>query len=342
MPIVIVTPVSRTPDGWTEIDENFADLMAFINDLDARVLAVSGDGVELLLNQFDRPGIVGPHSYYLKVESYEGGAEIDIGRYPAPNLLQGELDVSYAFGTFGGQKKRIQQPGDVTLDAASFTSGPLPKTIWAGVGSGGTAQLFDDNATPGILFLYSMTWDGFQLKDFKRLAHYLPAYSLFQMLTKRCREIAVFDPETQWTNALVAETRLPLHGSAGSNGISGLEESHEIVGGYVDIPRMAAGRWFAPVGGDTKVTLKFMLNGVRVNLEDIEIDAQGAADRIYFSADGDGLGSDRYVTESSEVTIEREAVGADVVSARGCTYGLFLRPILGVPIAKDPDSVDQV
>lgn len=342
MPASITVPIPRGgPEGWNVIDDNFEELQNFVNELASQILAVSGDGAQLLLDLFDRPGIVGTHSYVLDLPNYEGGAEILIGRRPAPNLEAGELDLSVAFGVFAGQRKRVQQAGDVTLDAASIVSG-LPKTIYVGIGSSGTAQLFEDQLTPDVLYIYSMCWDGFQLTQFKRLGHFLPAYSLLQMLAARPVEISAFDGETQWTSDADAAVRLPLHGSADSNDVEGLELASEIVGGYVDVPRDGVGRFRCPGGSDNKLVLRFMLNGKKVNLEAIEINVSNAPDRIYFTADADVLGSDRFVVDVAHVSIERVSVGADVVSARGCSYGLFLRPVLGIAIPKDSDVVDQI
>src|SRR6185295_6867665 len=113
-------------------------------------------------------------------------------------------------------------------------------------------------------------------------------------------------------------------------------------GGYVDIPKGGPGAFHCPGGSDNKLVLRFMLNGVQIHEDDVEIDVSNAPDRVYFSIDADALGRDQYVVDASEVTIERVSIGADVVSARGCTYGLFLQPIIGIQIPKDEDSVDQI
>ncbi len=329
MTVAITVPIPRTSEGWSVMDDNFEELQSFVNDLAQQILAVSGDGAQLLLDLFDRPGIVGTHSYVLDLENYEGGSEIVIGRRPEANEIFGELNISIAFGIFAGLKKRVQQPGDVTLDASPITSG-LPKTIYVGIGAAGTAQLFPDQTTPDVLYIYSMCWDGFQLTQSKRLGHFLPAYSLLQLLAKLPREIAVYDRDTQWKTDAQADVRIPLHGSAISSGVAGLDLAAEIIGGYVDVPKGGLGAFHCPGGTANKLVLRFMLNGVKVNLGTFEINVSNAPDRIYFTVDADALGSDRFVTSVSHVSIERVSVGADVVSARGCSYGLFVRPVLGI------------
>lgn len=342
MSLSITVPVPKNgPTGWTTIDDNFEEIQSFVNALAAQILAVSGDGALLLLDLYDRHGIVGPTSYVLGIEEYEGGSEILCGRRPAPDLAKGDLDISIAFGTFGETKKRVTQVGDVTLDAAPITNA-LPKTIYVGVGSSGTAQLFEDQSEPDVLYIYSLCWDGFQLTQMTRLGHFLPSYSLLQMIAKRAREISVYDRDTQWKSDADAEVRLPLHGSALSNGVTGLEMAEEIIAGYVDIPAGGVGRFHCPGGTDNKLVLRFMLNGQQVNLAAIQINVSNAPDRIYFAIDADGLGRERFVTSVSSVTIERVSVGADVVSARGITYGLFVRQVLGIAIPKDSDAVDQI
>jgi len=323
-----------------KIEENFAAIQSFVNSLAQQVLAASGDGASLILDVFDRPGLVGTHSYVLDQDAYAGGAEILIGRRPAPNILFGELNVSAAWGTFAGETQKVQQNGDVTLDAAPFLAG-LPKTIYVGIGSSGTAQLYEDNLEAEILYIYSMTWNGFNLTNFKRLGHYLPAYSLFQSMVKHAQVVQISDWETQWTGDLVAEMSLPLHGGPLANEI-GVNHAVEVIGGFVDIPRAGAGRFHSPSATENTLVLKLMAAGVKWNLDPIEIDVANCPDRIYFQIDEGAVGDDRFVTDVEDFRLERVSIGAHVVSARGYTLGLFVRPILGMPIPKDNDSVDQV
>jgi hypothetical protein len=340
MTLSLQTP---TPGGfdYPEITEaNFAAIQAFVNSLAQQVLASSGDGAQLILDTYDRPGLVGTHSYVLDLDAYAGGGQITIGRRPTPNLAAGEFDKSAAWGTFGGQLQRVEQSEDVELDATPILTG-LPKTIYVGITSSGAPQLFEDDDTANVLYVYSMCWDGFNLTEFKRLGHYLPAYSLFQSMVKHAQVVQISDWETQWTGDELAGMSLPLHGGPLANEI-GVNHAVEVIGGFVDIPRGGAGRFHAPSTIKNKLVLKLMAAGVKWNLEDIEINVASCPDRIYFTIDEGTVGSDRFVTDVEDFRLERVSIGDHVVSARGYTLGLFVRPILGLPIPKDSDVVDQV
>lgn len=341
MPLSLITEVPGGAEGWAKVDENFAAIQSFVNSLAAQIFAVSGDGAQLLLDLFDRPGIVGSHSYVLDTDSYAGGAEIVIGRRPEPDPIQAETDVSVAFGTFGGEKLRVSREGDVTLDASPIVS-DLPKTIYVGIVSSGMPQLFEDNVTGGVLYIYSMTWNGSDLSNFKRLGRYLPAYTLIQMIAKRCQEIAIFDPLTDFFADTVAIVRLPLHGSAFNNEVPGLDMAVEILGGYVDVPKAGTGYYDQSGAADT-LRLKFMMGADKINLGNLDIELSDAPTRVYFAVDAATLGSKRFVTDVKSITIERVSVGADVDSAKGATFGLFVRPLHGnIPLPKDTDAVDQI
>jgi hypothetical protein len=340
MPPLSLTPIPEDDTYPEVLNANLVAIEAFCNSLAAQILAASGDGADLILDSFDRPGIVGAHSYYLDIENYGGGGQITIGRRPAPNVGMGESDVSVAWGTFGGQKTRVTQQGDVVLSAVPILNG-LPKTIYVGIPSSGTAQLFEDNLTPNVLYIYSLCWNGFSFSEFRRLGHYLPGYSLLQVLTKHAQIVQVSDWETQWTSDLIGEMSLPLHGASAANEI-GANAAYEVIGGFVDIPRSGPGRFYCPSSEQNKLFLKLTCAGVKWNLDDIEINVQGTPDRIYFAIDTGVVGDARFVTDVEDFRLERVSIGAHVVSARGYTLGLFVRPILGVPIPKDPAKVDQV
>jgi hypothetical protein len=338
MPLSLQALIEGSEDYPAIVEANMAAIEAFCNSLAQQVLAAGGDGADLILDAFDRPGLVGTHSYALDLEAYEGGGQILIGRRPAP--VGDEQDTSTAWGTWGGQLQRVQQTGDVELDAVPILTG-LPKTIYVGIGSSGTAQLYEDAVTPEVLYIYSLCWDGFQLTQFRRLAHYLPGYSFFQSLVKHCQVVQITDFETQWTVDQLAEISLPLHGGPLANEV-GVNQAVEVVAGFVDIPKMGAGRFFSPSAILNTLVLKLMCAGVKWNLEDIEINVASTPDRIYFTIDADVVGDDRFVTEVEDFRLEKVSIGAHVVSARGYTLGLFVRPILGVQIPKDSDEVDQV
>lgn len=327
--------------GYPEkVTANFASIESFVNSLAQQVLATSGDGATLILDIVDRPGFVGTHSYVLDIDAYVGGSEILIGRRPAPNIPMGEFDISSAWATYGGERQKVQQSGDVTLDAAPFLTG-LPKTIYVGIPSSGTAQLFEDTLTAEVLYVYSMTWNGFALSAFKRLGHYLPAYSLFQSMVKHAQVLQITDWETQWTSDVVAEMSLPLHGGPLANEI-GVNHAVEVIGGFIDIPKSGSGRFFSPSATNNKLVLKLMAAGVKWNEGTLEINVANCPDRIYFTIDEGAVGDDRFVTDVEDFRLERVSIEGSVVSARGYTLGLFVRPMLGMAIPKDDTAVDQI
>ena len=340
MPLTLPEIPIGTLDYPALVDANFAAIETAINNLSQQILASSGDGAALILDTYDRPGLVGTHSYVLDIDAYTGGSEILIGRRPEFNPLSGELDVSTAWGVFGGELQRVQQVGDVTLDAAPILNA-LPKTIYVGIASSGAPQLFEDDVTPHVLYLYEMTWTGFGLSGFKRRAPYLPGYSLFQSMMKHATVMQVTDWETQWTGDVIAEASLPLHGGALANEIA-VNQAVEVIRGFVDIPRSGAGRFHAPSSVKNTLVLKLMAAGVKWNLDPIEINVANTPDRIYFQIDTGAVGDDRFVTDVEDFRLERVSIGDHVVSARGYTLGLFVRPILGMAIPKDSDVLDQI
>src|SRR6185503_21222812 len=78
-------------------NQDNAAIEAAVNDLHQQQLAMGGEGMRLILDEFDRPCIIGTASYRLDLDGYPGGAQITIGRRPAPNVLQGDQDVSAAW-----------------------------------------------------------------------------------------------------------------------------------------------------------------------------------------------------------------------------------------------------
>lgn len=341
MPLSLEVPIPAGADGWSKVDDALTAIQSFVNALAAQISAVSGDGAQLLLDIYPVPGIVGPESYVLDIPNYGGAESIDIGRRPTPNPVMGELDLSIAYGTYGGEKKRVFLDGDVTLDASPIVD-DLPKTIFVGIPSSGTPQLFETDETGGVLYIYSMTWSGTVLSAFKRLKPYLWSNTLAQAVAKRCQEIAIFDPLTDFFTDTVAVVRLPLHGSAEENEVPGLDQAAEILGGYVDVPKAGTGYYDQSGAADT-LRLKFMMGADKINLGNLDIEVSDAPTRVYFAVDAATLGSKRFVTDVKSITIERVSIGADVDSAKGATFGLFVRPLHGnVPLPKDTDAVDQI
>lgn len=338
MPLSLEEMVEGGFDYPEKVSANFAAIESFVNSLAQQVLATGGDGATLILDLFDRPGMIA--GYQLDLDAYAGGSEILIGRRPTPNIPAGDQDVSSAWGTFAGERQRVEQTGDITLDASPILAG-LPKTIYVGIPSSGTAQLFEDDETPDVLYIYSMCWNGFNLTQFKRLGHYLPSYWLLQALVKHAQVVQVTDWETQWTGDVLAEMSLPLHGGPLGNGI-GVNHALEVIGGFVDVPRAGAGRFHSPSAVKNKLVLKLMAAGVKWNSGTLEINVASCPDRIYFAIDEGAVGEDRFVTDVEDFRLERVSIGDNVVSARGYTLGLFVRPVLGVAIPKDTDVLDQI
>jgi len=321
---------------------NFDAIEAAVNSLAAQISAAVGDGALLTLDEFDRDGIVGAASYQLDIENYAGGSQITIGRRPAFNIAFGEQDISVAWATFAGVKHRVTQTGDVTLDASAIVAG-LPKTIYIGVPSGGTAQLFEDNSAPNILYLYSMTWDGFGLSDFARLAQILPGYSTHQALASNVRTISIQDTESEFLDDPDGRVDLVLPGAPDDN-VVGIDGAVEVVGFAITAHRGDDEGLYAPTGvaPDNQLTLEIQSETVRWNKEDIVFDASNIPDTIFAAVDKDVVGLDRFVTEFRRFTIVRTQIGSEVISARNFTLTLFVRPLIGAAVPKDKDSVDML
>ena len=331
-------------DYIAKLNSNNAALTSAINALEAQVTAAFGDGAQLILDFWDRDGIVGAHSYQLDIEAYAGGDTITIGRRPAPVVAFGELDVSIGWGTFGGIKARVTLTGDLPITAAGITTG-LPKDVFIGAASDGTPQFFEDQVTPNVLYLYKMCWDGFQLTDFERIAHILPAYSTLQEMMKAVRQITIFDSETDWISDMFGATEIVLPGQAASNEIS-VDGSVEVVGFFVSAAKLGDDGFNAPVASsdpeDPKVKLKVVSEAVTWSKTDFDIDAGNIPDAQFREVDTVVVGRDRYVTEFRRFTLERVSVGPSVTSARAFSWGLYVIPILGTPIGKDQTNVIQI
>lgn len=330
-------------DYVEHINGNFDLIASFFNALAATVSATSGAGAVLLQDVFDRSGIVGSASYRLDVESYGGGSSIDIGRRPAPFSPPGETDVSIAWGLFSGEWDRVSQTGDITLDASGIIAG-LPKTIYVGVPSTGIAQFYEDGGTANVIMLYSMTWDGADLSDFKRLTHILPGYTLVQALAAVPKQLSVFDGESDFRDGEDGLSRIVLPGAPASNGIS-LEGAVEVLGVFIDVQRDDEDGWYAASAGDpaeSLVTLQAVDDDDDVLTEsDIEIDCTDPIGTTFKAIDS-GYSDKRFVTAKRTVRLKLVSVGDDVVSARCFTWGLWVKPLLGAPMPKDSTKVRGV
>ncbi len=335
---VVMTDIPIGTKQYTSIvKQNFDALAAAVNDLAAQLLAVSGDGAQLLLHTWDRSGIVGTTSYRLDIPNYSGGSQIVIGRRPAFDSAKQEQDLSIAFHTYGGQKTMVTKPGDTTLDAASITTG-LPKTIYVGVISDGTPQLFEDNTNPEVLYIYSMCWDGFSLTCFKYEAPILLSEETLQDLANSPTTERIFDTMTDWLSHTRSRSSIVLAGDGGMSE-TGINISKRVVGGFFATgPGDKEGFW-CPAGTDSILKLELWDDqDRRWNLEDIEIDVKTAPTRFFFRIDP-ALGDDRYITDVTEFRLVRVSIGGDIASVRGFTWGLQTIPVIGAPIPKNEAKI---
>lgn len=330
-------------DYVAKMNANNTSIESAVNDLIAKVAAGGGSGADLILAAFDRPGLVGTHSYVLDLEAYAGGTTIDIGRRPAPDSGKGETDISSAWGTFGGEQQMVQMTGDATLDAAVITAG-LPKTIYVGIPSGGTPQLYESTGTPNVIYAYSMTWDGFQLTDFKRMAPILPAYSLFQKLAANPQILQVFDTETDFVSDENGSTQIVIPGAADDNE-AGLECAVELLGFFASAGKADDDGFSAPSGVDPEsVAVRFNIldeNDDVMTADEFEFDCSNIPDTVFLPVDP-SLGDKRFATDIKEFRLVRTHVGANVVSARAFIWAVVYRPIYGLAIPKDTTKVEEV
>jgi hypothetical protein len=336
-------PLSLTDFNASDLDyvqklnNNNTAIEAAINTLQAQVLASVGEGVDLILDTYDRDGIVGSTSYVLDLDNYPGGSQITIGRRPGPSFV-GEIDKSIAWGTYSGERFRVSMSGDLVLDAISIVSG-LPKTIYVGIPSSGVPQLFESGIVINVLYAYSMTWDGYSLKDFKRLAPILPAYSTIQAIAGAPHFFPLFDTETDWLSEIVGSCEITLPGAQDDNEIL-VDGSVEVLGFF-----MTAGKAGPDGFAASGVTPEDNLVSVKVvsELEDwtetpFEFDASNVPDTI-FKKINPALGVKKFITEVQRFTLERVALGSFVTSARAFTWGIIYRPLIGIAIPKDQTKV---
>jgi len=336
-PVVLADIPVGTKQYPAIVKANFDALASALNDAMAQILAVSGDGAQLLLDTYDRNGIVGTTSYRLDLPNYSGGSQIVIGRRPVFDAGKQEQNVSIAFGTYGGQRTRVTRTGDVTLDAASIVSG-LPKTIYVGIISDGTPQLFEDNSNPEVLYIYSLCWDGFSLTCPKYEAPILLSDETLQDIAGAPSTERVFDSQTDWLSHTQSRSTIVL---AGDGGVSetGLNISKRVIGGFIATGPGDAEGFFCPAGTDKLLTLELWDDqDRRWNLQPIQIDCSATPTRFFFTIDP-ALGDDRFVTDVAEFRLVRTSVGGDIASARGFTWGLHTIPVLGTPIPKNDAKV---
>lgn len=338
MPITLTMPVSGSLTYHATFTAMFAAIQAAINSLESQVSAVGGEAAQLIGDLVDRDGILGSRSYRLDVDAYEGGATILIGYRPEANPLVGDTGISAAWGTFAGVKKRVTLDEDATLNAAGITGG-VPKTIYVGIPSDGTPQLYDDTATPNVIYIYSMCWDSYQFTEFVRTAPILTSYDLIRDIAGVQREFMVQDTETDFLVDAESQTSLITPGDAEDNEI-GVNGAREICGFFIDFPGDQEDGLDAPAGEDNVLTLKITAEDVDWT-EEFEIDAS-QAENFYQLPIHEDIGRDRFLTEFTRFKLEVVSVGGDVISARNFTWGYYWRPIFGAQIAIDSDKVDLI
>ncbi len=338
--ITLLVQTASTKTYIADINANWATIEAAINDLDAQIFALFGDGALLLLDWFDRDGIIGAASYQLDILGYAGGSEITIGRRPVFNPILGEKDESIAFITVGGTRTRVVQTNDLVLNASVIVV-TIPTTIFIGVGSAGPAQVFPDQIAANVLYIYSLTWDGFSMKDFRRIAPIMGGYSLLQEMNQAPRERTIFDSDTDWLVDTVSRTEIVMPGIGDDNEIA-LEAPRQVIGGFVEFHRGDFDGCHAPAGPDNLLKLRLTSAAVKWNLGEIEIDCSNIPDTVYFKIDEPVVGDLRFVTEVRRFQLEKLSVGLDVVSARGMSWGLFYKPIIGTAIAKDESVLGEI
>lgn len=329
-------------DYQGKINRNFSSIRSFVNGLEASVLAASADGQALILDMWDRDGIVGSQSYQLDLDTYAGGSSIVIGRRPAYKAALGEQDKSVAFVTSMGTKTRCELNGDLTLDFSTIVSG-LPRSVYIIIPASGTPEVSDTAGLPNVIYAYSMTWDGFNLSDFKRMAPILPAYPTVQAILGAPRKDGVFDNETDFATDEEGSTEIVLLGAADDNEIE-VDGSVEVVGCFAHATKAGAGAWaISSPGTQEEQTVKFNIEseGVTWNDGEFEFDAGNIPDYQFREIES-GIGDDKFCLTSRTFRLVRTAVGDHVASARCLYWGLIVRPIIGMPCARDGSKVTLI
>jgi len=329
-----------------KLNSNFTAIAAAINSLQAAISGGVGPGSQLITDLFDRPGVIGTHSYQLDLDAYAGAALIDIGYRPAPNIAYGETGTSAAWVNTGESFERVQLAVDATLSFAAIITA-LPKTVYVVLPGNGTPQVTESDVLPNVLYLYSMTWDGYQIDiaTIKRMYHLLPGYELIKDMARRPQMLSIFDPETDWVSDEQGMTSILIPGAIDEENFA--EMAYEVLGFFVNAARGDEDGFSAPaeaiVADDTHVKFKITSEGEDWTDEDasFDFDCSNMPD-FQFIPISDAIGDDRYVVESRTFEMERTFLGPAVVSARAFQWGVLVRPIYGPAFAKDTDFVDQI
>lgn len=329
---------------WDAVDKDYVQtynqnndaIEAAVNAHEALLQGTLGSSSQLLARAFDRDGPADDASYKLDLINYAGGSQITVGRRPAFVAAHGEVDISYARGTFASGVEQVQMTGDIVLDANVITSG-LPKTIYIGIPLSGVPALFEDTLTPFVIYLYSMTWNMFSLTDFRRLRSILPGYETIKRIGGRPIRMPIFDGVTDWLSDLTGQVPVFTLGAEDDN-VIGFDEALEVIGFFVQ-PVGGEEGFHAPTGNppDSLVKLRVESDGVVWSKADIEIDCGQAPDIIDVGVvTTDPPGDLRFVDIIRRFELKRVAVpGSAVVSAQNFLWGPIIRPLLGNPIPKD-------
>lgn len=341
-----VNPMETFADGdydYVEnLNANFGTLEAFVNSLEALVLSVGPEGQALVTDLWDRPGLVGSHSYVIDLENYAGGATISIGRRPTAETDLGDQDLSVAFLDVAGTKQRAEMSGDTVLNASGFITG-LPKTLYVVIPSNGTPQFLEAEGNPLVLYAYSCTWDGYQLTDWKRLAPILAAYPTLQAIVGAPRVLQVQDMTTDFNGQSRGDSSIFTLGKASLNEIE-VNGTVEILGFFVHALKAGEDGFKAADVADPerqKLVLNVECDGEVWNDEAMEFDCSAAPDSVFVKV-ATGIGSARYVTEPLEFKLVRESIGDAVISAAQILWGVIYRPVIGVELPCDTDYVKLV
>jgi hypothetical protein len=138
---------------------------------------------------------------------------------------------------------------------------------------------------------------------------------------------------------------LTIPGAADESTPLAIPGGFEILGGFVSFNKRDVDGVFAPGAEtpDSLLKLAVKSDDVAWNIEeDLDIDVNLAPDTKYWRVDEEAVGDDRFVTEYREFRLARVSIGSGVISARAFSWGLYVRPIIGAAVAKDPDSLDMI
>jgi len=342
MPITLNTFAASDTNYVEKFNQNFATIESFVNALEQEIIAAGVEGQALVLDLWDRDGIVGTHSYVLDLAAYSGGASITIGRRPVADPLLGEQDISVAFGTYFGTKKRATLTGDAVLSAAAITTG-LPKTVYIGIPTNGTPQFYEDTTQLNVVYAYSMTWDGFQLTNFKRETPILDAYPTLQSIAGAPRMLQVYDSDTDFVGDTVGRTEVNIPGSAEYNEAE-FDGAMEVIAVFAHATRSGPDGFYAPTQDpldpdQTKVRFNIESEGLVWNDSVFEIDAGNVPDFYYKKVNTGVVGDLRFSKVIRRFSLKRTHIGSRVVSARGLLWGVVVRPMLGLPLPRNNSRV---